>query len=94
MTISFGSIFLFSRGEGFLLGSGPSRNGVRAFIIGGRRSVSVEVLIELVTKIKGKSSNHYQVSKLTKWRGKFEIVYVLGRRFWNRSLFLFGLSFV
>ena len=55
MTISFGSIFLFSRGEGFLLGSGPSRNGVRAFIIGGRRSVSVEVLIELVTKIQGKN---------------------------------------
>ena len=65
MTISFGSIFLFSRGDAFLLGSGPSRNGVRAFIIGGRRSVSVEVLIELVTKIQGNSEplpSHYQVN--------------------------------
>ena len=51
VTISFGSIFRFSRGEGFLLGSWSSRNGVLAFIMGGRRSLSVEVLIELVTRI-------------------------------------------
>ena len=61
VTISLGSIFRFSRGEGFLLGSWPSRNGVLALIMGGRRSFSVEVLIELVTKIelmKKFSSSH------------------------------------